>query len=117
MALTMAIDREAITNDVLKDGSLPTYTAVPMQFAAGPDGSDFSEDQTKFSDVCAFDAEKAADYWKKGLEELGETEMTLEMIVDADDAPQKVAQVLQEQWQQTLPGLTDRKSTRLNSSH
>ena len=106
MALTMAIDREAITNDVLKDGSLPTYTAVPMQFAAGPDGSDFSEDQTKFSDVCAFDAEKAADYWKKGLEELGETEMTLEMIVDADDAPQKVAQVLQEQWQQTLPGLT-----------
>ena len=106
MALKMAIDREAITNDVLKDGSLPTYTAVPMQFAAGPDGSDFSEDQTKFSDVCAFDAEKAADYWKKGLEELGETEMTLEMIVDADDAPQKVAQVLQEQWQQTLPGLT-----------
>lgn len=106
MALTMAIDREAITNDVLKDGSLPTYTAVPMQFAAGPDGSDFSEDQTKFSDVCAFDAEKAADCWKKGLEELGETEMTLEMIVDADDAPQKVAQVLQEQWQQTLPGLT-----------
>ena len=106
MALTMAIDREAITNDVLKDGSLPTYTAVPMQFAAGPDGSDFYEDQTKFSDVCAFDAEKAADYWKKGLEELGETEMTLEMIVDADDAPQKVAQVLQEQWQQTLPGLT-----------
>ena len=106
MALTMAIDREAITNDVLKDGSLPTYTAVPMQFAAGPDGSDFSEYQTKFSDVCAFDAEKAADYWKKGLEELGETEMTLEMIVDADDAPQKVAQVLQEQWQQTLPGLT-----------
>ena len=106
MALTMAIDRDAITNDVLKDGSLPTYTAVPMQFAAGPDGSDFSEDQTKFSDVCAFDAEKAADYWKKGLEELGETEMTFEMIVDADDAPQMVAQVLQEQWQQALPGLT-----------
>ena len=106
MALTMAIDREAITNDVLKDGSIPTYTAVPLQFATGPDGSDFSEDQTKYSDVCAFDAEKAADYWKKGLEELGETEMTLEMIVDADDAPQKVAQVLQEQWQQALPGLT-----------
>ena len=106
LALTSAIDREAITEDVLKDGSAPTYTAVPMQFAAGPDGSDFSEDQAKFSDVCAFDAAKAAEYWTKGLEELGITELTLDMIVDADDAPQKVAQVLKEQWETTLPGLS-----------
>ena len=106
MALTMAIDREAITNDVLKDGSIPTYTAVPMQFAAGPDGSDFSEDQEMFSDVCAADPEKAADFWAKGLEELGTDSVELDMIVDADDAPQKVATVLKEQWETTLPGLT-----------
>ena len=106
MALTMAIDREAITNDVLKDGSIPTYTAVPMQFAAGPDGSDFSEDQEMFADVCAIDQEKAADFWAKGLEELGTDSIELDMIVDADDAPQKVATVLKEQWETTLPGLT-----------
>lgn len=106
MAMTFAIDREAITNDILKDGSAPTYTAVPMQFAAGPDGSDFSADQTKFADVCAYDAAMAAEYWKKGLEELGASELSLDMIVDADDAPQKVAQVLKEQWETTLPGLT-----------
>lgn len=106
MALTHAIDREAITADILKDGSAPTYTAVPMQFAAGPDGSDFSEDQTKFADVCSFDTAKAAEYWNKGLEELGITEFSVDMIVDADDAPQKVAQVLKEQWETTLPGFT-----------
>ncbi|MBQ7371802.1 MAG: peptide ABC transporter substrate-binding protein [Blautia sp.] len=106
MALTHAIDRDAITVDVLKDGSLPTYTAVPPQFAAGPDGSDFSEDQEKFADVCSYDPEKAAEYWAAGLEELGIDSLELEMVVDADDAPQKVAQVLQEQWQTTLPGLT-----------
>ncbi len=106
MALTMAIDREAVTNDVLKDGSEPTYTAVPPQFATGPDGSDFSADQTKFADVCAYDADKAAEYWQKGLEELGISELSLDMVVDADDAPQKVAQVLKEQWETTLPGLT-----------
>lgn len=106
MALNFAIDRDAITNDVLKDGSTPTYTAVPPQFAAGPDGSDFSEDQTMFADVCAYDATKAAEYWEAGLSELGITELTLDMVVDADDAPQKVAQVLKEQWETTLPGFT-----------
>ncbi len=105
-ALTFAIDRTAICEDVLKDGSKPTYTAVPMDFAAGPDGSDFSADQTKFRDVCADDTAKAAEYWQKGLDELGITSLTLDMKVDADDAPQKVATVLQEQWQTALPGLT-----------
>ena len=106
MALTWAIDRDAITNDVLKDGSAPSLTAVPKDFATGPDGSDFSEDQTKFADVIGFDAAKAADFWKKGLEELGTDSITVDMVVDADDAPQKVAQVLKEQWETTLPGFT-----------
>lgn len=106
LAMTFAIDRDAIAKDVLKDGSTPTYTAVPIDFATGPDGSDFSADQKKFSDVCAFDAAKAKEYWDAGLKELGITQLTLKMVVDADDAPQKVAQVLQEQWQKNLPGLT-----------
>ena len=105
-AITMALNREAITTDVLKDGSAPTYTSVPMDFAAGPDGSDFSADQTMFKDYCRYDAAAAADYWAKGLEELGITELTLTMIHDADDAPIKVAQVVKEQLETTLPGLT-----------
>ncbi len=106
MAITMALNRASITEDVLKDGSAPTYTAVPMDFAAGPDGSDFSADQTMFSDVCADDADAAAEYWAKGLEELGVDSIELEMIHDADDAPIKVAQVVKEQLETTLPGLT-----------
>ena len=106
LAMTFALDREAITQDVLKDGSTPAYTAVPPQFAAGPDGSDFAEDQTRYADVCAYDADKALEYWNQGLSELGISSLTLDMVVDADDAPQKVAQVLKEQWETTLPGLT-----------
>ena len=77
-----------------------------LQFATGPDGSDFAADQTQFAEVCSYDATKAADYWAKGLEELGITELSLDMAVDADDAPQKVAQVIKEQWETTLPGFT-----------
>ncbi len=106
MALTYAINRADIAESVLMDGSIPTYTAVPLQFATGPDGSDFSADQTMFADYCADDAAKAAEYWAKGLEELGIDSLELDMIVDADDEPQKVAPVLKEQWETTLPGLT-----------
>ena len=84
----------------------PNMDAVPPQFAAGPDGSDFAEDQTRYADVCAYDADKALEYWNQGLSELGISSLTLDMVVDADDAPQKVAQVLKEQWETTLPGLT-----------
>ncbi len=106
MALTMALDRDSICTDVLKDGSKPTCTAVPMDFAAGPDGSDFSADQKKFADVCVYDAAKATEYFDKAKSELGKDSFAFDMVVDADDAPQKVAQVIKEQWETALPGLT-----------
>ena len=105
-AITFALDRESITNDVLKDGSSPAYTAVPAQFATGPDGSDFSADQTKFAEFCAYDPDKAAEYYEQAKAELGKDSFSFTMVVDADDAPQKVAQVVQEQLQTTLPGFT-----------
>lgn len=101
LALTMAINRESVTADVLKDGSLPTYTAIPRDFSA-----DFSADQEQFKDYCRDDAAAAAEYWQAGLDELGITELTLELVADEDDAPAKVATVLKEEWETTLPGLT-----------
>ena len=79
---------------------------MPPQFATGPDGSDFSADQTKFADSCAFDAAKAAEYYETAKSELGKDSFSFDMVVDADDAPQKVAQVVKEQLETTLPGLT-----------
>ena len=105
-AITFALDRDSITGDVLKDGSAPCYTAVPPQFATGPDGSDFSADQTKFAEDCAFDAEKAKQFYEAAKSELGKDSFTFDMVVDADDAPQKVAQVVKEQLETTLAGFT-----------
>ncbi|MCR4831257.1 MAG: peptide ABC transporter substrate-binding protein [Pseudobutyrivibrio sp.] len=100
LALTNAINRENVTSQ-LNDGSLPTYTAVPRDFSA-----DFSADQDKFGAYCADDATAAAKYWEAGLKELGVDSITLEMKVDDDDAPKKVATVLKSEWEETLPGLT-----------
>ncbi len=100
LALTNAINRVDVTSQ-LNDGSLPTYTAVPRDFA-----SDFSADQDKFTAYCADDATAAASYWETGLNELGVDSITLEMVVDDDDAPKKVATVLKSQWESALPGLT-----------
>ena len=101
LALSLAINRQSVTADVLKDGSLPTYTAIPRDFSA-----DFSANQEQFKDYCRDDAAAAAEYWEKGLQELGVSELTLELVADEDDAPSKVATVLKEEWETTLPGLT-----------
>ena len=106
LAMTYALNRDSITKDVLKDGSTPTYTAVPPQFATGPDGTDFSADQTKFSEFCSYNTTKAKEYYDKAKAELGTSTFSFKMIVDADDAPQKVAQVIKEQLEKTLSGMT-----------
>ena len=106
LAITNAIDREAIVNDVVKDGSVATYTAVPPQFATGPDGKDFSEDQKKFSDVCSDDAAKAKTYYDKACQELGQSSFSFDLLVEDQTETQNVAAVLKEQLEKNLPGVT-----------
>ncbi|MDY3782235.1 MAG: peptide ABC transporter substrate-binding protein [Candidatus Faecousia sp.] len=106
LALSNAVNRVSIVEDVVKDGSVATYTAVPPQFAAGPDGSDFSADQEKFSDVCADDTEKAAAYYEKAKEELGTDSFELELLVEDQTETQNVAAVVKDQIEKALPGVT-----------
>lgn len=106
LALSNAVNRASIVADVVKDGSVATYTAVPPQFATGPDGSDFSADQTRFADVCSDDTKKAADYYKKACEELGQDSFTFELLLEDQTETQNVAAVLKEQIESALPGVT-----------
>ncbi|MDD2992542.1 MAG: peptide ABC transporter substrate-binding protein [Pygmaiobacter sp.] len=106
LAITNAMDRASIVNDVVKDGSVATYTAVPPQFATGPDGTDFSADQTRFADVCSDDAAKAAEYYEKAKEELGQDTFTFELLLEDQTETQNVAAVLKEQIEKALPGVT-----------
>ena len=109
LAITNALDREALVDNYVKDGSLATYTCVPPQFAASSTtGEDFSADQTRFADVCSFDAAKAQDYLKKAQEELGVNDFKFTIIYGNNEGDEvaKVAQAIQQQIQDTLPGVT-----------
>lgn len=106
LALSNAMNRASIVGDVVKDGSVATYTAVPPQFAAGPDGSDFSADQTMFSDVCSDDTAKAAAYYEAAKAELGTDTFEFELLVEDQTETQNVAAVIKDQVEKALPGVT-----------
>lgn len=109
LAITNAIDRQSIVDNYVMDGSLPTYTAVPPQFAANANtGEDFSADQERFSDVCSYDVDKAKDYFDKATSELGTDTFEFTVIYGNNEGDEvaKVAQAIKEQVEGNLPGIT-----------
>ncbi|MGN0778127.1 MAG: peptide ABC transporter substrate-binding protein, partial [Aristaeellaceae bacterium] len=109
LAISNAIDREALVEDYVMDGSLDTYTAVPPQFASSATtGEDFSADQDMFSDVCGYNPEKAEAYFAAAVSELGVEEFTFTMIYGNNEGDEiaKVAQAIKSQVEDLLPGVT-----------
>ncbi len=109
LAITNAIDRESLVENYVMDGSIPTFTCVPPQFAASATtGEDFSADQTRFADVCSYDVEKAQAYLAAAKTELGADEFTFTMIYgnNEGDEVSKVAQAIKEEVEANLPGVT-----------
>lgn len=103
-ALALAFDKEAVTANILKDGSIPAYFAVPTLLATGPDGKDYRE--TAGSGYFTADKAKALEYWETAKAELGVDSLTYTMIVEDTESSINVAQFLQAEIQTTLPGIT-----------
>jgi oligopeptide transport system substrate-binding protein len=106
LAMTFALDRKTIVDSVVRDGSTASYASVPNEFAYNAKGEDFTENQTEFNDVCAFDKAKALEFYTKAKAELKKSSFTYEMIVDDTTIQQNVAAVVKEELESTLPGLT-----------
>ena len=72
LAFANAIDREFLVDNYVMDGSLPTYTCVPPQFAASATtGEDFSADQTRFQEYCSYNLESAQAHFTDAKAALG----------------------------------------------
>lgn len=109
LAFSNAINRQSLVDNCVMDGSLATFTAVPPQFASSTlTGEDFSADQTRFSDYCAYDVDKAQQYLAAAKSELGVDTFEFSMVYgnnEGDDVA-KVAQAIKEQVEANLPGVT-----------
>jgi len=102
-ALALSYDKEAIVNNILKDGSTVAEFAVPKLLATGPDGKDFRETADTYYST---DKAEALKYFNLAKTELGKETFNYTMLVEDTESSQNVAQFLQSEIQTTLPGIT-----------
>lgn len=103
-ALSYAIDRESLANDVLKDGSIAAKGFIPEEFAYGPDGKDYREDAGSLLNTTA-ETDKAQASYEKAKAALG-GDVTIDLLYEDSESCKAVAENLQQQLQSALPGLT-----------
>ncbi|UAL53320.1 peptide ABC transporter substrate-binding protein [Bacillus sp. CMF21] len=103
-AIAMAFNKEDLTNEILNNGSIPANYAVPKEFVTHPEsGKDFREAN---GDLLTYNAEEAKKLWAKGLEEIGQKEVTLVYLGGDTETSKTVDSYMKDQLQNTLEGLT-----------
>lgn len=100
-AVNMVIDKKSLTDVILKDGSSPLNGVVPGGFYNSPENEDFRELNGDFNTGTI---EEAQALWEKGLSEVGETEVTVSINIADSDDHKKVAEYIQAQLVDNLPG-------------
>ena len=109
LAISNVIDRYNLTDNYVMDGSLPTFTAVPPQFAASSTtGEDFSADQDQFLDFCDYNPDAAQEFLAQAKEELGVDEFEFTLIYGSNEGNEValVAQAIKEDIEAELEGVT-----------
>ena len=102
-ALSFAIDKEKICSDVLKDGSTPAYFMAAKGLSFDENGADFRDGSETYQE---YEPEKALEYWNKGLEELGVSQISFDFLISDTESAGTVGAFIQNCMESTLPGLT-----------
>ena len=86
-AISYAINRKDLCENVLKDGSQVVKGFIPSGLATSPCGVDFRKDSGDFT---FYDKAQAQDLLNEGLKELGKSEITLRITYGTDKSPMDV---------------------------
>lgn len=101
-AIALAIDKDALTKNVLNDGSKPLNGLIPRNLYKN---SETATDFRKFSgDHLVHDVKKAQTEWEKATADLGD-KLKLSLLVSDDDNGKKISEYVQSQLQENLKGL------------
>ncbi|UQS86310.1 peptide ABC transporter substrate-binding protein [Nicoliella spurrieriana] len=105
-AISLAIDRKALTKDVLGDGSTPAKGLVPTGLAShdGKDFADAAEDSNETTNDVSYNLAEAKKYWAKGLKEVGKKSVSLGLLADDTPTATKNTEAIQSDLTK-LPGL------------
>ena len=83
-ALSYAINRKDLCENVLKDGSKAATGFVPSQLSKSPAGKDFRDDADKY---VSYDQKKAQEYLDAAKKELGTDTITVDLLYGTDESP------------------------------
>ena len=106
LALSLSIDRNIVTKKVLGNGSTLPTGFVATDLAHNPStGEDFAKEQAVKNTV-DYNPTLARKYWKQGLKEIGEKQLTFNLLSSNDEADsEQLTQYLQSQWTKELKGV------------
>ncbi len=103
MAISKSLDRQDLTDNLLRSGFSPMTRIIPPGFYFETDGSDFALEQGIYNEYASYDPDAALSYWKQGLSELGVSTMTFELVFNSDKIAE--CEALAAQMERNLPGL------------
>lgn len=106
LALSLSIDRDVVTKKVLGNGSTLPTGFVANDLASNPKtGEDFAKEQS-VNNTVDYNSALAKKYWKKGLQEIGQKNLTFDVLSSNDETDSdQLTQYLQSQWTKELKGL------------
>lgn len=106
LAMSLAIDRDALTKKILGDGSQTSKGIVASDLVQDPKtGKDFADEQHVENTVDT-NVKLAQKYWKQGLKEIGQKGLKMTLLSNNDAANTKIiSEYLQSRYHKILPGL------------
>ena len=103
LAITMAIDKEKITNVILNNGSSPVNYYTPEGLAIDNHGKDYRDIAGNMGND--YDLKEAKEHWEKAKEDLNFKNVTIEVLTSDSESSKRVGEFFQNQLQTNLDGL------------